>query len=214
VQQVTSSLGLFGSQQQSFNKSFQESILEAYRSPSKWTAASLDKLSGVTKDLSKEYIQAAQLHEDYASKALLEPVNDAIASESGFDIGRNISNMEIGIESEFRQVSGGLSKFSIFAKGTAIGLEVISKVDDVRIAQPGQRVRTAFVSGAELAGEISGSAVGEIIVAYTAPFTMGASMFIAPPITIGTAAIGGYALGHLASAMEEVYDDVNKFWSR
>jgi hypothetical protein len=53
----------------------------------------------------------------------------------------NIVSQEIDIESELRQASGGLSKFSIFAKGTAIGLEVVSKVDDVIAANPSQRVK-------------------------------------------------------------------------
>jgi hypothetical protein len=75
-------------------------------------------------------------------------------------------------------------------------------------------LKRGVVSGAELVGETIGTYVGAGLIGLLVPETSGASLFMTPPVTVGLAEIGGYTFGHLASAMEEEYDDVNKFWSR
>lgn len=134
------------------------------------------------------------------------------AAESGSDIGMSIAKSERMLSSDFFDTSKLLSKFSVFAKGGIVGLDLINKGIEVNKAPTGEKLRVGFVKAAEFAGEAGGVLAGGAIVGLSLLETGGGSLLLAPAITVGAAAGGGYIAGKIAENIETEYDLIMQKW--
>ena len=198
----------YSSQRESgFIDGLEEGIVDAYKSPDKWSAASIDKLSETTKHLGKEYKLASLGKAEKARKAYYMPVEDALAGESS-DIGFSLAKKENVLADEFLRVGNQLGKFSFLAKGSLVGLDLYSKWADVVNAQDGQRGRVGFVKGSEFFGEWIGAVAGEALVGLAAIPSAGTSFVATPVVTVASAAAGDYLFKQGAEWLENKYDSV------
>jgi hypothetical protein len=195
---------------QSHQRKYPAQRLPAPKPKNEWSLRSVEKLGNITSALSVNYAQAATTRTAYAAEIMNRPVQDVLSAETGFDIGRNISNMEKAIADEFSSTSNLLSKFSVFAKRSAIGIEVATKINDIRNAAPDQQVRVGIVKGAELLGTFAGAALGDAAVAFLFTPSLGTSLALTPAATVGTAAAGEYMFGHIAEQAISEYDNLTR----
>lgn len=160
-------------------------IIDAYKDPSSWGGASLDRLSEETNKISASY--------NKKGTALWNSIMKGEISMEVTQVADNFVNTGKHLKLFSNTIKWGMPSFDFAVKG----------YETYQVAKKnGPWKKVAFEKGMEFIGEGIGAFTGGLIVTETLPMSAGVSLVAAPTILVGTTATGGYLFKYLAKKIE------------